>query len=188
MNALLFERPIWFGTGPLIVEEEAQEMEDFIYHRPVLVKEVIELLAPQPGALVVDATCGGGGHAEAILRAGADLLAIDQDPDAIEFAADRLFPFSGRVTLRQCNFRETTRDVFTYRSDDRTLLSLRGLCPRSPHDRGVGHRIRSMATHRAAPGTRRPFATAHVHQDHATRPLTLPRPFLLKLGTRFAFK
>ncbi|MDP9253931.1 MAG: 16S rRNA (cytosine(1402)-N(4))-methyltransferase RsmH [Verrucomicrobiota bacterium] len=109
MNALLFERPIWFATGPLIVEEEAQEMEDFIYHRPVLVKEVIELLAPQPGALVVDATCGGGGHAEAILRAGADLLALDQDPDAIEFAAERLSPFGGRVTLRQCNFREADK-------------------------------------------------------------------------------
>ena len=49
-------------------------MEDFTYHRPVLVSEVIELLAPRPGALVVDGTCGGGGHAEAILQTGADVL------------------------------------------------------------------------------------------------------------------
>src|SRR3954464_9839747 len=106
INALLFERPIWFATGPLTFEEQAQEMEDFTYHRPVLVNELIELLAPRPGALVVDGTCGGGGHAEAILQTGADVLGLDQDPDAIKFAADRLARFGGRVTLRQANFRD----------------------------------------------------------------------------------
>ena len=109
MNALLFERPIWFETGPLAFEEEAQEMEDFIYHRPVLAVEAIQLLAPRPGALIVDATCGGGGHTEAILRAGADVLALDQDPDAIQHAGDRLSEFGGRVTLRQSNFREADK-------------------------------------------------------------------------------
>ena len=69
INALLFERPIWFSTGPLQVEE-AQEMEDFTYHRPVLVTESVELLAPRAGSLVVDGTCGGGGHTAEILRAG----------------------------------------------------------------------------------------------------------------------
>jgi 16S rRNA (cytosine1402-N4)-methyltransferase len=106
MNAMLFERPIWFATGPLEVEEEAQEMEDFTYHRPVLVAEAVELLAPRAGALVVDATCGGGGHTEEILRTGADVLAFDQDPDAIEHASERLTPYGGRVTLRQINFRD----------------------------------------------------------------------------------
>ena len=105
INALLFERPIWFATGPLEVEE-AQEMEDFTYHRPVLMREAVELLAPRAGALVVDATCGGGGHSAEILRTGADVLALDQDPDAIEFAAEKLAPFGGRVTLRQANFRD----------------------------------------------------------------------------------
>ena len=83
-------------------------MEDPIYHRPVLLAEVLELLAPKPGSLIVDATCGGGGHSEAILRAGADVLALDQDPDAIEHAASRLSEFAGRVTFRQCNFRAVT--------------------------------------------------------------------------------
>src|SRR5947208_10769099 len=99
MNALRFERPVGFATGPMIIEEEAQEMEDFIYHRPVLVEEAIELLAPRPGTLVVDGTCGGGGHTEAILRTGADVLALDQDPDAIGYASDRLAQFGGRATL-----------------------------------------------------------------------------------------
>lgn len=105
-HALLFERPVWFATGPLIIEEEAQEMEDFTYHRPVLAREAIELLAPRPGSLVVDGTCGGGGHSEAILGAGADVLCLDQDADAIAHAGERLAQFGGRVTLRQSNFRE----------------------------------------------------------------------------------
>jgi len=105
INALLFERPIWFSTGPLEIEE-AQEMEDFTYHRPVLVSESVELLAPRAGSLVVDGTCGGGGHTAEILRAGADVVALDQDPDAIEFAKEKLSEYGGRVTLCQANFRE----------------------------------------------------------------------------------
>src|SRR4051794_29187446 len=106
INALLFERPIWFTTGALEVEEAAQEMEDFTYHRPVLVRESVELLAPRAGSLVVDGTCGGGGHTAEILRTGADVLALDQDPDAIEFAREKLAEYGGRVTLVQANFRE----------------------------------------------------------------------------------
>src|SRR6266513_1329306 len=109
MNALLFERPVWFATGPLVLEEEPQEMEDFTYHRPVLAAEAIELLAPHPGSLVVDGTVGGGGHTEAILKIGADILALDQDPDAIEQAREELGHFGGRVTLRQANFRNADK-------------------------------------------------------------------------------
>jgi 16S rRNA (cytosine1402-N4)-methyltransferase len=109
MNALLFERPVWFATGPLVLEEEAQEMEDVTYHRPVLAAEVVELLAPRPGCLVVDATCGGGGHSEAILRTGADVLALDQDPDAIQHATEQLARFGRRATLRRANFRHVDK-------------------------------------------------------------------------------
>jgi 16S rRNA (cytosine1402-N4)-methyltransferase len=109
MNALLFERPVWFATGPLMFEEEAQEMEDFSYHRPVLTQEAVELLAPRPGSLVVDATVGGGGHTEAILKTGADVLALDQDPDAVREAGEALSPYGGRVTLRQANFRNAAQ-------------------------------------------------------------------------------
>src|SRR2546423_14761035 len=105
INALLFERPIWFSTGPLQVEE-AQEMEDFTYNRRVLGSESVELLAPRAASLVVDGTCGGGGHSAEILRTGADVLALDQDPDGIEFAREKLADYGGRVTLVQANFRE----------------------------------------------------------------------------------
>ena len=84
-------------------------MEDFTYHRPVLATETIELLAPRPGSLILDGTCGGGGHTEAILLTGADVLALDQDPDALAFVAARLTNFGDRVTLRRANFREAGR-------------------------------------------------------------------------------
>ena len=106
MNALLFERSVWFATGPLILEEEAHEMEDFTYHLPVLAQEAIELLAPRAGSLVVDATCGGGGHTELILKAGADVLALDQDPEAIQHTREQTAHLGSRVTLRQANFRD----------------------------------------------------------------------------------
>jgi len=109
MNALSSERPIRFVTGPLLVNEEAQDMEDFTYHRPVLATETIELLAPRPGSLILDGTCGGGGHTEAILLTGANVLALDQDPDALAFVAARLTNFGDRVTLRRANFREAGR-------------------------------------------------------------------------------
>lgn len=109
MNALLFERPIWFATGPNVFEEEAQVREEIIYHRPVLVEEAVELLAPRSGAIVLDATCGGGGHSEAILKTGADVLALDQDPDAIAEASKRLKEFGTRVTFRKANFRHADR-------------------------------------------------------------------------------
>ena len=84
-------------------------MEDFTYHRPVLAAEAVELLAPHPGSLVVDGTVGGGGHSEAILKTGADVLALDQDPDAIAEAREQLTPYGGRVTLHQANFRDADK-------------------------------------------------------------------------------
>ena len=109
MNASLFERPIRFAMGPLLINEEAQDMEEFTYHRPVLARETIELLAPRPGSLILDGTCGGGGHTEAILLTGANVLALDQDPDALAFVASRLTSFGDRITLRRANFREAGR-------------------------------------------------------------------------------
>jgi 16S rRNA (cytosine1402-N4)-methyltransferase len=110
MNSLLLERFVRFAADPLIAEEEeAQEMEDFIYHRPVLARGVVELLEPKPGSLVVDATCGGGGHTEALLESGADVLALDQDPDAVEHVSEQLARFGPRLTVRQANFRHTAK-------------------------------------------------------------------------------
>src|SRR6266704_2427365 len=109
MNTLLFERPVWFATDPLIVEEEVHEMEDSIYHRPVLEREVVALLEPKPGHLIVDGTCGGGGHTEALLGGGADVLALDQDPDAVQHVSEQLARFGRRVRVQQANFRHADK-------------------------------------------------------------------------------
>jgi 16S rRNA (cytosine1402-N4)-methyltransferase len=55
-------------------------------HKPVLIDEVLEALAPGPGKLIVDGTFGAGGYTRAILAAGADVLAIDRDPSTEQFA------------------------------------------------------------------------------------------------------
>lgn len=73
-------------------------------HVPVLLERSVELLAPalgDPGAVVVDATLGLGGHAEALLQrfAGLHLIGLDRDPDALDAAAQRLAPFAARIDL-----------------------------------------------------------------------------------------
>jgi len=79
-------------------------------HLPVLVDEVIEMLAPAPGSLHIDATLGGGGHTERILEAASPdgrLLGLDADPAAIARVEARLRArFGDRLILRQANFRE----------------------------------------------------------------------------------
>ncbi len=53
------------------------------YHTPVLLNEAVEGLSVKSGGLYIDATIGGGGHTEEILRLGGRVLGIDQDIDAI---------------------------------------------------------------------------------------------------------
>ena len=79
-------------------------------HLPVLVEEVITMLAPAPGSLQIDATVGGGGHTERILEAtnpDGRLLGLDADGAAIARVDGRLRPrFGDRLVLRRANFRE----------------------------------------------------------------------------------
>jgi 16S rRNA (cytosine1402-N4)-methyltransferase len=107
ISTLLLERPAGVAADPRAAEEEAHAMEDSVYHRPVLQREVLRLLKPKPGSLIVDATCGGGGHTEALLQTGADVLALDQDPDAVKHVTERLAHFGRRIIVRQANFRHT---------------------------------------------------------------------------------
>ncbi len=75
-------------------------------HVPVLLREVVELLAPERGGIFVDVTLGLGGHAEALLNAHPDveLVGIDRDRQALDLARERLAPFGGRVRLLEGNF------------------------------------------------------------------------------------
>src|SRR5262245_12351994 len=105
INPLWTAPPAWFALDPKAPEESAQPADDFIYHRPVLQKEVLELLKPKTGLVVLDGTCGGGGHTEALLDTGADVLALDQDPDAVRHVTERLSHLGRRIIVRQANFR-----------------------------------------------------------------------------------
>jgi 16S rRNA (cytosine1402-N4)-methyltransferase len=72
----------------------------------VLVDLVVELFSPVPAGVVVDATLGGGGHAEALLDAHPHLsvVGLDQDPDAVAAARARLARFGDRVAVRRTRF------------------------------------------------------------------------------------
>jgi len=75
------------------------------FHTSVLLKEVLEYLAPRAGETFVDGTVGGGGHSEALLEAGADVVGIDQDPDALTFAKEKsLHRYGTRFHPVRANF------------------------------------------------------------------------------------
>jgi len=74
------------------------------HHTPVLLHRISELLEPAisvPGAVLVDATLGLGGHAAHLLATHPQLrlIGLDRDPNALTMAATRLSEFSSRITL-----------------------------------------------------------------------------------------
>lgn len=80
-------------------------------HVPVLLERVLDLLAPSMDVdhpVVVDATLGLGGHAEAMLNRFADLrvIGIDRDPEALARAQSRLAGFGDRVTFAHAVYDE----------------------------------------------------------------------------------
>jgi len=73
-------------------------------HIPVMLERCLDALAPAisaPGAVVVDATLGLGGHSEALLTRFPDvrLIAVDRDPQALKLSGERLARFGDRATL-----------------------------------------------------------------------------------------
>ncbi|MEQ1738097.1 MAG: 16S rRNA (cytosine(1402)-N(4))-methyltransferase RsmH, partial [Rhodoglobus sp.] len=79
-------------------------MPDAPLHIPVFLDRTIELLEPalgRPGAVLVDATLGLGGHAEAFLQRFPQLtyVGLDRDRDALALSAERLAPFADRIRL-----------------------------------------------------------------------------------------
>lgn len=60
------------------------------FHQPVLLKETIDSLKVEPGQIFIDATLGGGGHAQEIIQHGGLVIGIDQDPEALVRAQKKL--------------------------------------------------------------------------------------------------
>ena len=79
-------------------------MAENTLHTPVLLERTIELLAPaisRPGAVLVDATLGLGGHTDALLERFPELtvVGIDRDPEALRLAGERLAHYGERARL-----------------------------------------------------------------------------------------
>src|SRR5262252_4294433 len=88
-------------------------------HVPVMTAEALDFLQPGRGGLFIDCTVGLGGHARALLEAGATrLIGIDRDPDALARARDTLAPWADRVELVHADYR-TLDDVLDARRIDR---------------------------------------------------------------------
>ena len=93
----------------MATEQEQQAFDPASFaHVPVLLEECLEGLAIRPGGIYLDGTAGGAGHSRAIASrldaaAGGRLVALDQDPDAVQTARQRLAGLP--ATVVQINFR-----------------------------------------------------------------------------------
>lgn len=102
------------------------ERPDGPYHVPVMAEEVVALLRPAPGMIFLDGTAGGGGHAERLLQYGAEVIALDQDADAIAICRQRLAPYACRLHLCEANYEDadTVLDQLGIKSLGGALLDL----------------------------------------------------------------
>ncbi len=91
----------WWCSGRRAPGERKLPMNG---HLPVLADEVVSLLAPRPGEWMLDCTFGGGGHTRLLLEAGANVVAVDRDPDAAARAAEFESEWSGRFHFYRLNF------------------------------------------------------------------------------------
>jgi 16S rRNA (cytosine1402-N4)-methyltransferase len=101
----------------LIDEEQMSGEQQSVgssFHSPVLLHQTVSSLQPGTGRLFLDATIGGGGHALALLEAGASVIGCDQDPEALTEAARRLRSFPDRVRLLESNFAELAEKLIDF--------------------------------------------------------------------------
>ncbi|WP_157015881.1 16S rRNA (cytosine(1402)-N(4))-methyltransferase RsmH [Mesorhizobium xinjiangense] len=68
-------------------------------HIPVLLKEVLAAVAPRGGMTIIDGTFGAGGYSQALIDAGANVVAVDRDPDAIAAGRAMEAQSGGRLRL-----------------------------------------------------------------------------------------
>lgn len=73
-------------------------------HAPVLLDQVLDALKPGPGDVMIDATFGAGGYTRAILKAGAEVIALDRDPTVQPHADAVADDFPGRFQLVRTPF------------------------------------------------------------------------------------
>ncbi len=111
-------------------------------HQPVLVKEVLEALLPEKCKIIIDATVGAGGHAEAIvakLKGEARLICIDTDENALKIAKRRLARHKSRIRFAHLRFSELEDFLSSLKIKEVSgLLFDLGLCALHLEDAGRG--------------------------------------------------
>ena len=112
------------GDEWIWAEEEEFVVESF-HHATVMKGEVVAALAVTGGGVYVDATLGGGGHAEAILEAdaGARVIGFDRDLVAIQAATERLTRFGERFVAIHEPFARAREELLA-----RGVEKVQGLC------------------------------------------------------------
>ncbi len=95
---------------------------DAARHVPVMLAEVLAALRPRPGETIADGTFGAGGYSRAILGAGANVVAIDRDPDAI--AAGRALEAEACGRLRLVRGRFSALDEIAGEKVDGVVLDI----------------------------------------------------------------
>lgn len=77
-----------------------------VRHVPVMLSEVLEALQPSSGTIMLDGTFGAGGYTSALLEAGAKVIALDRDPDAIAAGAGLKARYGEQLDLIHTRFSE----------------------------------------------------------------------------------
>ena len=78
------------------------------FHKPVLLKEVVDYLSVRKGELYIDGTLGGGGHTRGVIERGGKVLGIDVDQEALDYVGSELKSeiSSSQLTLARGNFKD----------------------------------------------------------------------------------
>lgn len=118
------------------------------YHEPVLLNQVLEMLAPSPDTNIIDGTLGDGGHAKEVLKLTAPLgvlVAMDWDKSAIAIAQERLKEFKHRTIFANRSYSEinTTLEEAQFDHVDAILLDL-GVSSRQLDSQARGFRFKDF--------------------------------------------
>lgn len=132
-------------------------MNDKIYHKSVMVKEVLEYLKPSDGGIYVDATFGSGGHTQAILEANPNckVIAIDIDQNAINLNATALKEkYNDRLHVIWGNFINITKFLksMSINKIDGILADFGTSQYQIKHKPGFSFNIESILDMRMSPG------------------------------------
>lgn len=93
------------APGWLSEQEPAGSFSDTgAYHMPVFPVEIADWMDAGEDKFIIDGTLGGGGHSELFLKAGAKVLGIDRDPEALAHACVRLAEYGNRFSTWEGNF------------------------------------------------------------------------------------